>query len=125
MRQSFPSNQISTNLSTLDSIGSQFGISEGSLSSPPICKTPNNEMTFDEIQIVEMNRQSRKYGQNAQANLMKVYLGNRTHNFAIEEAEPNELSNICTDNTVKDSAIYSGSINSQVRLNKTEVQKKD
>ncbi|GBN69276.1 hypothetical protein AVEN_251435-1 [Araneus ventricosus] len=116
MRQSFPSSQISTNVSPLVNIGSQFGINEGNLSLWPIYETPNTEMTSDEIQRAEMNHQIEKYGQNTIHNLMTVHLGNTT-NFAISEAEPNQLSDIPTVNIVKDS----GSINIDGRMNKLKV----
>ncbi|GBO00759.1 Zinc finger protein 112 [Araneus ventricosus] len=119
MRQSFPSSQISTNVSPLVNIGSQFGINEGNLSLSPIYETPNTEMTSDEIQRAEMNHQSEKYGQNTIHNLMTVHLGNTTKNFAIGEAEPNQLSDIPTVNTVN----YSGSINNDGRMNKLKVEK--
>ncbi|GBN62030.1 Zinc finger protein 227 [Araneus ventricosus] len=117
MRQSFPSSQISTNVSPLVNIGSQFGINEGYLSLSPIYETPNTEMTSDEIQRAEMNHQSEKYGQNTINNLMTVHLGNTTKNFTIGEAEPNQLNDIPTINTVKDS----GSINNDGRMNKLKV----
>ncbi|GBM45469.1 Zinc finger protein Gfi-1b [Araneus ventricosus] len=119
MRQSFPSSQRSTNVSPLDNIGSQFGISEGHFPLTPIYEKTNTEMTSDEIQRVEMNRQIENYGQDTINNLMKVHLGNTTNNFAIGEAEPNQLSDIPTVNTVN----YSGSINNDGRMNKLKVEK--
>ncbi|GBN95381.1 Zinc finger protein 41 [Araneus ventricosus] len=119
MRQSFPSSQISTNVSPLVNIGSQFGINEGNLSLSPIYETQNTEMTSDEIQRSEMNHQIEKYGQNTIHNLMTVHLGNTTNNFAIGEAVPNQLSDIPTVNTVN----YSGSINNDGRMNKLKVEK--
>ncbi|GBM97414.1 Zinc finger protein 90 [Araneus ventricosus] len=117
MRQSFPSSQISTNVSPLVNIGSQFGINEGHLSLSQIYETPNTEMTSDEIQRAEMNRQIEKYGHNTINNMMTVHLGNTTNHFTIGEAEPNQLSNIPTVNIVKDS----GSINIDGRMNKLKV----
>ncbi|GBN93084.1 Zinc finger protein 782 [Araneus ventricosus] len=119
MRQSFPSSQISTNVSPLVNIGSQFGINEGHLSLSPIYETPNIEMTSNEIQRAEMNHQIEKYGQNTINNLMTVHLGNTTNHFAIGEAVPNQLNDIPTINTVKDS----GLINNDGRINKLKVGK--
>ncbi|GBN93606.1 Zinc finger protein 227 [Araneus ventricosus] len=119
MRQSFPSSQISTNVSPLINIGSQFGINEGHLSLSPIFETSNTEMTSDEIQRAEMNHLIEKYGQNTINNLMTVHLGNTTNHFAIGEVEPNQLSDIPTVNTVN----YSGSINNDGRMNKLKVGK--
>ncbi|GBO23161.1 Zinc finger protein 112 [Araneus ventricosus] len=119
MRQSFPSSQRSTNVSPLDSIGSQFGISEGHFPLMPIYEKTDTEMTSDEIKRVEMNRQIENYGQDTINNLMKVHLGNTTNNFAIGEAVPNQLSDIPTVNTVN----YSGSINNDGRMNKLKVEK--
>ncbi|GBM40176.1 hypothetical protein AVEN_116638-1 [Araneus ventricosus] len=76
-------------------------------------------MTSDEIQRVELNHQSEKYGQNTINNLMTVHLGNTTNHFAIGEAEPNQLSDIPSVNTVN----YSGSINNDGRMNKLKVKK--
>ncbi|GBN21141.1 Zinc finger protein Gfi-1 [Araneus ventricosus] len=119
MRQSFPSSQRSTNVSPLDSIESQFGISEGHFPLTPIYEKTNTEMTSDEIQRAEMNRQIENYGQDTINNLMKVHLGNTTNNFAIGEAEPNQLSDIPSVNTVN----YSGSINNDGTMNKLKVEK--
>ncbi|GBO28854.1 hypothetical protein AVEN_6108-1 [Araneus ventricosus] len=117
MRQSFSCSQISTNVSPLVNIGGQFGINEGNLSLTPNYETANTEMTTDEIQRAEMNHQSEKYGQNTINNLMTVHLGNTTNNFTIGEAVPNQLNDIPTINTVKDS----GSINIDGRMNELEV----
>ncbi|GBM72720.1 Zinc finger protein 112 [Araneus ventricosus] len=119
MRQSFPSSQRSTNVSPLDSIGSQFGISEGHFPLSPIYEKTNTEMTSDEIQTVEMNRQIENYGQDTINNLITVHLGNTTNNFAIGEAVPNQLSDIPSVNTVN----YSGSVNNGGRMNKLKVEK--
>ncbi|GBO24112.1 hypothetical protein AVEN_136122-1 [Araneus ventricosus] len=118
VRQSFPSSERSTDDSPLDSIGSQPGISEGHLSSSPIYETPKTKMTSDEIQRAEMNRQIEKYGQNTLKRLMTVHLGNTTNHFAVGEGEPNQLSDIPTVSTVKDS----GLINNYGRLNKLNVE---
>ncbi|GBM97408.1 Zinc finger protein 596 [Araneus ventricosus] len=119
MRQSFPSSQISTNVSPLDSIGSQFGISEGHLSLSPIYEKRSTEMTSDEIQRAEMNRLIEKYGQNTLKNLLSVHLDSTTNNFTIEEVERNQLSDVPTVNTVKDS----GSINNGFGLNKLKLER--
>ncbi|GBN80797.1 Zinc finger protein 227 [Araneus ventricosus] len=113
MRQSFPRSQISTNVSPLVNTGSQCGISEGHLSLSPIYVKPNTEMTSDEIQRAEMNHQIEKYGQNTITNRLTVHLGNTTNHFTIGEAVPNQLSDIPTVNTVKDS----GSVNNDGRRN--------
>ncbi|GBN64109.1 hypothetical protein AVEN_232074-1 [Araneus ventricosus] len=118
-RQSFPSSQRSTNVSPLVNIGSQFGISEGHFPLTPIYEKTNTEMTSDEIQRVEMNRQIENYGQDTINNLMKVHLGNTTNNFTFGEAEPNQLTDIPTINTVN----YSGSINNDGRMYKLKVEK--
>ncbi|GBN10700.1 hypothetical protein AVEN_173814-1 [Araneus ventricosus] len=116
-RPSFPSSQISKNVSPLVNIGSQFGINEGNLSL--IYEKPNTEMTSDQIQIAEMNRQIEKYGQNTLNNLMTFHLSNTKNHFAIGEAERYQVRDIPTVNAVK----YSGSINNGGRINKFKVEK--
>ncbi|GBN39502.1 hypothetical protein AVEN_54924-1, partial [Araneus ventricosus] len=118
VRQSFPSSERTTDVSPLDSIGSQFGISEGHLSLSPIYETPNTEMTSDEIQRAEMNRQIEKYGQNTLKKLMTVRLGHTSNHFSIGEAERYQLSDIFTVSTVKDSDL----INNYGRLNKLKAE---
>ncbi|GBM98383.1 hypothetical protein AVEN_11969-1 [Araneus ventricosus] len=100
MRQRFPRSQRSTNVSPLVNIGSQFGISEGHFPLTPIYEKTNTEMTSDEIQRFEMNRQIENYGQNTiKKNLMTVHLDNTTNHFAVGETEPNQLSDILTVDT--------------------------
>ncbi|GBO10801.1 hypothetical protein AVEN_228033-1 [Araneus ventricosus] len=82
---------------------------------------PDSEIAEDNIRLSEMYHQFSKYGQDTQRILIRGDLERMTNNFAVSEAEPSRelvFSNIPTNVSLE----HKGSINHQVRLNRTNVK---
>ncbi|GBO17313.1 hypothetical protein AVEN_140991-1 [Araneus ventricosus] len=82
---------------------------------------PDSEIAEDNIRLSEMYHQFSKYGQDTQRILIRGDLERMTNNFAVTEAEPSRelvFSNIPTNVSL----VRNGSINHQVRLNRTNVK---
>ncbi|GBN81214.1 Zinc finger protein 33A [Araneus ventricosus] len=81
---------------------------------------PGSEIE-DHIQSSEIHRQLSKYGQDTQTILMISELDSKNDNFAVAEAEPRRdlvISNIPTHGSPE----HTGSINDQVRLNRSNAE---
>ncbi|GBM97411.1 hypothetical protein AVEN_260344-1 [Araneus ventricosus] len=82
---------------------------------------PDSETAVDSTRFSEIYRQCTKYGKSTQSSLINGDLDSMANNFAVTEAEPGRelvFSNIPTNVSLESN----GSINQQVRLNRTNVE---